>query len=172
MMATTEKSTPSRRAALAAVMLLVLLAAGGLAWLLQSTSSRRVRAAAEILAQIRERGLENIWGEDLRINWYLAMKNELVVGWRAVATGRSEDGDFLGVDVSAASGRSNLLCERWRLNADATDGSYQAFALAKQALRPDTNITLRRGSVTVVQHSLGLLARSPAPRARSSPQRP
>ncbi|KPK86258.1 MAG: hypothetical protein AMJ81_01715 [Phycisphaerae bacterium SM23_33] len=161
------KTTPRQRAILGVLMLGLLLATVGAAWLLESSSSRRVRAAAEILAEIRKEGLDSFWPAELEVHWYLAQKDKRIIGWRAAAAGRSQNGDFLGVDVDMQGRRQDPVCEQWRLNADATEGAYTALVRTPLGYRPDTDITLQRGSVKVVQHNLPnyqrLQARSPAP---------
>ncbi len=160
-----EASRP-RRSLLAGLTGLILAAAVGAAWLLAASAGRRVRAGREIIEEIRAGGLGKLWPREPRIDWYLIHNGPKPVGWRAAARARTEEGQFVGVDMDALPGVESL--ENWFLNADATEGRYVGVERAGGRRIGQTRITLADGQVEVFQYlprvPPGIFrARSPAP---------
>lgn len=90
-MAITASQSPPRRTLLTLVMVAVLGAAAAAAWLLQVSSAGRACAGAEIIRQIRSRGLSHYWDDNPRIDWYLIPSGSAVRGWQAMVRELAEE---------------------------------------------------------------------------------
>ena len=166
-MAITASQSPPRRTLLTLVMVAVLGAAAAAAWLLQVSSAGRARAGAEIIRQIRSRGLSHYWDDNPRIDWYLIPSGSAVRGWQAMVRERAEEGRFHGWKVSfiadpAGTVRQTIV-EEWILNADATRGEYQGSVTVAGFEKLWTNTVLDDGDVRVRQGPRDVPARTPAP---------
>jgi len=157
-----QMSPSARRGWLAVVMLAILLAsAAGAGWL-EIAAARRVRAAGEILADVRRQGLATFWSDQGQVHWRLIHAADAPVGWEATIRQVTDDGRFAGLRAIVVPGVRTIL-GRWTLNADATAGQYAGSAVSAKGERTDTASQLADGHVAVTQHHLGLTARSPAP---------
>ena len=166
-MAITAKQSLPRRRLLTLLMVAVLCAAVAAAWLLQVSSAGRARAGAEIIRQIRSRGLSHYWDDNPRIDWYLIPSGSAVRGWQAVVRERAEEGHFHGWKVSfivnPAGTAKRTIVEEWILNADATRGEYQGSVTVGGFEKLWTNTVLDDGEVRVRQGRRDVPARTPAP---------
>ena len=166
-MATSSGQSTSRKVPLAALMVAILAASVGVAWLLQVSSARHARAAAEILRQIRARGLSHYWGQDDSIDWYLIYSSSAVQGWQAVIRERTPEGNFRGlstvVTVDPRTRSQTRKTANWILNPDATIGRYEGLVTTGRLEKSRTSILLRKDEVLVQQGPGQPTARSPAP---------
>ncbi len=148
MAVTYGKLPPARRAVMTALMVALLGLTVLGAWALQAPPARRVRAAARMLRKLRPEGHNQDWPEEVRIDWYLVRAGASSVGWTGVVTGRTLDGNCAGIRVEVRPDEEFRSVESWRLNPNATAGSYQAVTqLGRQHLR--TRIDLKKGTVHV-----------------------
>lgn len=165
-MAMTAGQQARRRVLLSVLMLAVLAAAIGGAWLLQVGSTQRARAGAEIIRQIRSKGLAHYWDDGPRIDWYLRTDKSQPRGWRATVRQRTAEGNFRGwmVNLRAAPGgaASETIVEAWVLNEAATQGSYVGTVMEGPFEKLRTEISLGNGEVQVRQGP-DAHARTPAP---------
>ena len=143
------RSNRANRSLLAVVMLAVLAVTVGGAWLMTYRVRRRVSAGARIMREIRRRGLGEFWSDSLVIDWYLTYAGDRPdpVGWRAALRGPTGDGGFAGLSIHTYG--NGYAYEQWRLNADATQGFYQAGTAAGRRRQDDTHVRLQDGGVTV-----------------------
>jgi len=162
-MAETRRISPSaRRGWLAVVMLaILLLSVAGAGWL-EIAAARRVRAADDILQDVRRRGLATFWSDQDQVHWRLIHAADAPVGWQATMRRRTDEGQFAGLKAVVVPGGWSIL-ERWTLSADATAGQYAGSATSAKGERADTSSQLADGHVAVTQHHFALTARSPAP---------
>ncbi|MCK4624220.1 MAG: hypothetical protein KAV00_02840 [Phycisphaerae bacterium] len=175
---TSTKSETARRGLLAVLMLAVLLASVSIAWLLERKSTIKAHAGAQIIGEIRAKGLKHYWPEKSQIDWFLIQSNGNTIGWKASvrvksaarpgsppldklgttlsnAEGPKSDGNFIGVDVEVVP-KQHSLHEIWTLNADATAGTYHADLRSAGGKGFKTDILLNDGMVKVVQHVRGI----------------
>jgi hypothetical protein len=94
------------------------------------------------------------------------------IGWKMGLRHAEQDGSYTGLDVVARHGAARfpeILWSVWKLNADATQGDYQAGTLAVKLngwrLKPDTRIRQADGQLDVSQGAppLSILTQGPAP---------
>lgn len=172
---TSGQSAAARQALLALLLTAVLAAAAGAAWLLQEITQRRVDKAAAILKQIRSSKLALYWPDRRQTDWYLIQQDSTVLGWRATVREGSGRGSFRGWEIELGynqSGATELeMHSAWKLNAGATDGTYQSRVEGRG--RPTQLIQIRlqesaseadQATVEVLQPTLALEAQSPEPR--------
>ena len=155
------KSENVRRGLLAGLMLVVLVASVGIAWMLERRSDKKTEAGAQIIRQVREKGLGNYWSDKLQIDWFLVQAYGETIGWKASAKGKIANGNFVGVDIEIVPNRSHSH-EIWTLNPDATIGNYHA----EDSNGYKTDISLKDGLVKVRRHAGGAgtpVAHSKAP---------
>ena len=127
----------------------VLLASVALAWVFTLGPRQRVTTAKDILADIRANGLAKHWGEGLHTQWGIVYEGGRPDAWQCIVRGRLDSGEYVGMVLNMTGGAFDM--EEWRLNADATAGSYGAYAglLGMSPLIPNTTIGLKKGVVTV-----------------------
>ena len=128
---------------------IVLAVTVGGAWLLVAAPGRRVRAAEDILQEIRAAGLGRYWPAEPTIDWYLIRNDSKALGWEAHVRAGSDDGSFVGMNLHVIGATSAI--ENWALNADATQGKYLAVERAGRRILAHTKITLADGQVNVLQ---------------------
>ncbi len=151
---TPMKSENARRGLLAVLMLVVLTGSVGIAWMLERRSDRKIEAGAEIIRQIREKGLGNYWSDKLQIDWFLVQAYGETIGWKASARGKIANGKFVGVNMQILQNRGHSH-EIWALNPDATIGIYHADFRTADGGDFKTDISLKDGVVKVRQHAGG-----------------
>jgi len=143
---------------LAVIMLGTLLASVGVAWLLVRRARAKTRRGAEVIAQIRQ-GLALHWRNHPKVQWYLVRIDDELIGWRAIARIPRKGGGYEGMNLYYQSiGPGAVIAERWTLNADASEGLYDARVLVGNAAvpnRPDTHIALSDGQVKVLHAKYG-----------------
>ncbi|MCK4626960.1 MAG: hypothetical protein KAV00_16730 [Phycisphaerae bacterium] len=162
---TPMKSENARRGLLAVLMLVVLSGSVGIAWMLERRSDKKTEAGAQIIRQIREKGLGNYWPDKLQIDWFLVQAYGETIGWKASARGEIANGKFVGVNMEVLPNRRHSH-EIWTLNPDATIGTYHADFRAADGSDFKTDIFLKDGVVKVRQHAGGAgtpVAHSQAP---------
>ncbi len=153
------KSPRARRLLLALLLVGVLAAAVAAAWVMDLRARRRVWRAADIMAEIRSRGLGAFWPERAVVEWYLRQDPRGPIGWRATARWATRDGGFAGVDLLID--RSGSGVEQWTLDPSAGRGTYDATAQDETSYSR-TQVLLTDGRVQVAQSS-GDTAESPEP---------
>ncbi len=151
---TPMKSENARRGLLAVLMLVVLAGSVGIAWVLERQSDKKTDAGAEIIRQIREKGLGNYWSDGLQADWFLVQAYGETIGWKASAWGAFVKGNFVGVTIEVIPNRSRSH-EIWMLNPEATIGTYHAEILLTDGSGFKTDISLKDGLVKVRQHAGG-----------------
>ena len=151
---TPMKSENARRGLLAVLMLVVLTGSVGIAWMLERRSDKKTEAGAQIIRQIREKGLGNYWSDKLQIDWFLVQAYGETIGWKASARGEIANEKFVGVIIEVIPNRSHSH-EIWTLNPDATIGTYHAEVLLTDGSGYKTDISLKDGVVKVRLHAGG-----------------
>ena len=174
---TQKKSESTRRGLLVVIMLAILVASTAAAWLLQKRSAdkilaeeknirERTLAGEKIIQEVLANGAEYYWGGQPQTDWYLIYSEDnTVIGWKASARTKTDDENFIGVDVEIVLQRHSSH-EIWTLNKDFTVGNYHADLRLANGKVTSTDISLNGGIVKVTQY-LGNLGRiitsSPAP---------
>lgn len=152
-----NRTTPSRF--LPALMLLVLLGALGAAWLLSRTPAHGIASATDIIADIRNRGLDDFWSTEPVAYWYIIRRNDQPIGW-SVSYREGEEGGFRGTSVQVVrmpQGQIHEAQSSWWLNLDATKGTYSAqsghvsLAGGLRASRDSIEVRFQNGQLTIVQ---------------------
>ena len=120
----TPQARLARRSLLALMMAMVLAGSVAAAWLMERAGRRRVEAGAEVIADLRARGLADEWPQELQIDWYLLRASARRVGWRAIARWRIGNGDLAGTDIMVHL--EGFGMEQWVLSPDMTRGRYSS----------------------------------------------
>ncbi|MDY6913688.1 MAG: hypothetical protein SVT52_04435 [Planctomycetota bacterium] len=148
-----------RRTVRSVVLLGVLLGSVAVAWWLVRSRSGYQHRGADILAQIRSRGLDAFWKEEQAIEWFAIRSDKELIGWRAMARFRRPDKGFEGISIAFTPKGSIRSWEHWSLNADATENNYLAGPLlpgpAGLIPLPNTRIQLADGRILVQQRIKG-----------------
>jgi len=156
--------SPRRQALVAVVMLAVLLGSVGAAWWLVHHTAAPHRTGEEILRELRREGLGAYWS-GIREQWYLRHVDGRPRGWRLVLRAPAEGGGFHGLHVfghQAPAGQGRIIkWEKWRLNADATEGEFTAGDVVTgrttHLAGTDTEIRLSGGMIEAKQVIDGIL---------------
>lgn len=152
-----QRTTPSRY--LPVIMLLVLFGSIVLAWLFVRKPAAGTANAAEIIAEIRNQGLDAYWSPEPVAYWYLHRRNGEPYGW-SVTYREGEEGGFRGSYVQMVTMPQGLIQQSnssWWLNADATRGKYIGETVEAsrvrglQAAATRAEIELRDGKLHVLQ---------------------
>lgn len=129
-----EKSEAVRRVMLTAVMIALLAGSVALAWFVSAARRHDPQVAADILADIRQKGLDAFWGDEPFENWCVIYGPDgKAVGWYVERRLRMEDGNFVGTRVRELGGE--LSIERWMLDNQARTGKYQGDQWQLQRVR-------------------------------------
>jgi hypothetical protein len=150
-----------RQSLLSIVMLGVLLASVGAAWLIVRGSKGARERGAQILRQIRSQKLTALWGQGASEDWYLGKSRDgQPVGWCRATRQFTGDG-YAGTVHWMQPGLA--LKDTWRLNQDATSGTYLGQAIGSRKSMT-TRIVLQEGQV-LVQSTLAknMVVRAAAP---------
>jgi len=164
MPATTNRSDVLRRSLPTIVLLGVLLASLGAAYLTVHVRRAPLREAADILEEIRSRGLSRYWGKS-EVRFFQTDATArgpggaIVNGWEMFVRQRGAEGGFQGIRIRfdptirhttqpdpripLAVRRSVVLWEHWRLNWNATRGEYEAGYCLMDGSEFVTNKTVR-----------------------------
>jgi len=150
-------------ARIAVIMLGVLLLSTGAAWLLVAGRDRASVRGAEIVRELRGRGLGAFW-DGPQIRWYLETRQGRPVGWHAFIVAPAGQ-EYHGLDVRhwlTPTGEQTYW-ERWELNATATAGAYRAGPVARGMRITDTVIRYAKDEVSLLKNATDAKALSPAP---------
>lgn len=141
-------------------MFVLLLLSVGAAWLLARGRGSPIRAAMNVIEQIRAEGLDAHW-QAKTVRWYVIRANGVPAGWRLLLRARRDDGGFEGIEfiVSGNAPQRKVNWWHWSLNADATKGVYVARALSRRKFGPTfalftdgrTVVTLGNGRIVIQQ---------------------
>jgi len=149
---------------IAVVMLGVLVLTVAAAWLLVQTRGAGIDRGANLLADVRERGLSAFWGEQPHEAWFLFTSADgEPLGWRRSLRIRVQDG-YLGEDQAVLTNGTQWR-EGWQITDDALVGRYSS-ALESPNLPSGflkVGIDLREDRVYVSSSAAGEPAASPAP---------
>ncbi len=145
----------SRQSLLSLAMLGVLLASVGAAWMIISSHRAHWREAAvrgaELIADIRAKGLGEYWTDHPVEDWYLLRDpQDQPIGWR-YASRTPATGGYGGRLVNRF--QANKYREAWQLDAGAITGTYSSEATNQPSsairLSPD-GLTVQVGDRTVI----------------------
>ena len=145
---TENQENPPRPMLLTLVLLGVLGLSVGAAWLLTQSRQGPVAAGAEILAQIRQKGLQAYWPNDSTQSFYIQRRGGKPINW-SITYRRPQGEAFEGVElvVGALEIRSN-----WQLADNLSAGQYQSRVMNRQHVQQeDTEIVYEGGQLKVTR---------------------
>ena len=152
-MTETHYSSPSRRSPLLAPVLLAILAASvAAAWWATGLHKGQSQRGAEIVAEIRDRGLGHFW-PDASVHWYVIHRGQDRVGWEARSVTPTGGGNYEGLTARVMiRAAESSTWEQWALSADARRGVYVAGELhlsSQGTVLGESNTTIKLADGTV-----------------------
>ncbi len=151
-----SNDNPTRHALLPLVLFGVLVLSVLTAWALTITQGAAVRAGEKLLAELRDRGLEEFWPE-ARLDWLISRHRGRVEGWEARTRLRRPDDTYEGLELRATVEGDGLvgIWSHWALREDLSQSSYTAGTMrwsgGLPTLRENTRIEYQEGRVHVTQ---------------------
>lgn len=143
----TENPDNSPRTVLVAVVMFFVLALStAAAWWITQSRQGPSAAGAEILAQIRAKGLEACWTSEPAENFYIQRIDGNVVSW-SVSLRRPQDDAYMGIELTVGT---NEARSNWQLAANLSASLYQS-RVTDGVHTGETTISYARGQLKVIR---------------------